>query len=99
MSFQQIQFITTQEELQAVISECIRKALTDFPNAVQVTQSEDDDIIDTDELCKRLDVSKPTLLRWRKKGKLKAMKLGGSIRYNYAEVLKSMDDSDSKRKR
>ena len=49
------------------------------------------EIIDTKELCKRLDVSEPTIIRWRRQKKVPFIKIDGVIRYNWPEVVKSLE--------
>ena len=45
------------------------------------------------EVRKSLRVSEPTLWRWRRDGKLKALKLpGGGVRFRDADVLKVLRD-------
>lgn len=54
------------------------------------------DIIDGQELCKRLDISEPTLIRWRKKGKIPSFKIGSSIRYNWPVVVSQLEKNSCK---
>jgi len=42
------------------------------------------------EVEKIMKVSRSTLHRWRKKRKLKAKKIGGSIRYKLSDIQKAM---------
>lgn len=45
-----------------------------------------------DEVRKSLRVSEPTLWRWRRDGKLQALKLpGGGLRFREADVLKVLE--------
>lgn len=54
------------------------------------------DIIDGQELCKRLDISEPTLIRWRQKGKIPFMRIGSSLRYNWPSVVSHLEKASSK---
>jgi excisionase family DNA binding protein len=45
----------------------------------------------TKQLCKYLEITEPTVLRWRKKGKIPYMTIGSSIRFNLKDVLKSLE--------
>jgi excisionase family DNA binding protein len=46
--------------------------------------------IDTKELCKRLAITEPTAIRWRKRGKIPFMSIGSSIRYDWQAVLTAL---------
>lgn len=46
--------------------------------------------IDTKELCKRLAITEPTAIRWRKKGKIPYLSIGSSIRYDWNAVLTAL---------
>lgn len=54
------------------------------------------DIIDGQELCKRLDISEPTLIRWRQKGKIPSFRIGASIRYNWPAVVAHLEKNSCK---
>lgn len=86
----QIQFITTPQELQAVIDSAIQKAFTELPTNA-ANGSKKPEIIDTAELCKRLNISEPTVIRWRKKGKIPYLSIGAAIRYDYIKVIEAID--------
>ena len=49
-----------------------------------------DEIIDTRELCKRLDVTEPTIIRWRKKGVVPFFTIGSSVRFNFEDVMDAL---------
>ena len=46
--------------------------------------------INTTELCKYLGVTEPTILRWRKKGKIPFLQIGPLIRFDLNEVMKAL---------
>ena len=54
------------------------------------------EIIDTKELCKRLNITEPTVIRWRKKGVVPFLNIGSSIRFNYEDVIQSLSNSKKK---
>jgi hypothetical protein len=58
--------------------------LSNISSAVGVTTNE---IIDRRELCKRLDVTEPTLCKWEKELKIPSFRIGNSIRYDWGEVV------------
>lgn len=54
------------------------------------------EVIDGKELCKRLDISEPTLIRWRQKGKIPSFRIGTSVRYNWPAVVKHLEKNGGK---
>ena len=54
------------------------------------------EVITQDELCKRLGLSKPTVIRWGKKGKIPSLKIGKSVRYNWYSVVQAIEKNNSK---
>ena len=75
----------TRDELQSLIEEAVYKATTsiDIGNYKLITEN---------ELSKRLGLSKVTLHKLRKEGNIPFCKIGRTIRYNYSEVVKSMNN-------
>ena len=55
------------------------------------------EIITQDELCKRLMISKPTLIRWAKKNKIPQMRIGDLVRYNYYSVINALEEQNKKK--
>jgi excisionase family DNA binding protein len=47
--------------------------------------------ITTKELCSFLNVSEPTIIRWKKKGKIPFLQIGGSVRFCKASVIKALE--------
>lgn len=84
-----IQLITTHNELQEVLDAALQKAYSNLPVAEAGKVA--DEIIDGKELMKRLGISEPTLIRWRKKGKIPYIQLGATIRYRYQSVLEALE--------
>lgn len=53
--------------------------------------------ITTKELCELLNITEPTIIRWRNKGKIPFMRIGGSFRYDIEAVLKALEETKPKR--
>lgn len=66
----------------------IKQTIKSVPGVQQVQQPE---IINTEELCKRLDISEPTAIKWRRKKKIPFFTIGTAIRYNWPEVVKFLE--------
>ncbi|MAX69041.1 MAG: hypothetical protein CMP60_05045 [Flavobacteriales bacterium] len=64
--------------------------ITEIVNQVVTTKTFNPEIIDENELSKRLNISKVTLHKYRKNGTIPFSTVGRNIRYDYKEVLKSL---------
>ena len=82
-----IQIISQESEIRAFIHEAIQEAVSNL----KLEGKEPAEIIDSKELMRRLNISHPTLIRWKDKGKIPSIKFGGTVRFNYPEVLKSLE--------
>lgn len=73
----------TKEELKQLIEDAVFKATA--------TQLElEYNLIIENELSERIDISKVTLHKFRREGKIPYCKVGRTIRYNYKEVVESL---------
>ncbi len=89
----QIQIITTHQELQETLDLAVKNALKDKA----VNDSTDlIEIIDTKELCKRLGITEPTVIRWRQKGKIPYLQIGSAVRFDFRAVIKALEISKRK---
>ena len=50
------------------------------------------EIINRDELCRRLDITEPTAIRWEKKGKIPCFRVGSNVRYNWPVVVQTLEN-------
>lgn len=48
-------------------------------------------IINGEDLCKKLDITIQTLIRWRQKEKIPYLQIGSSIRYDLNKVLDAIE--------
>jgi hypothetical protein len=55
------------------------------------------EIINREELCKRLDITEPTCIRWEKKGKIPRIEIGSAIRYNWPKVIEALEAQSQKK--
>ena len=62
--------------------------ITEIVNQVVTTKTFNPEIIDENELSKRLNISKVTLGKYRKEGTIPYIRIGSTIRYNYPKVIK-----------
>ena len=91
-----LQLITTKEDLQIVLTNAINNAFAEVMN-VPALERQAAEIIGTKELCSRLGVTEPTIIRWRKKGKIPWLQLGSSVRFNYPKVIEALESTNKRR--
>jgi excisionase family DNA binding protein len=60
-------------------------------STILLSKQQTTEIIDRQELCKRLNITKPTAIRWEKKGKIPSMRIGGNVRYNWPTVIEALE--------
>jgi excisionase family DNA binding protein len=72
-----------KEELKQLIEDAVFKATCTEPNLEY-------NIITEKELSKRIGISKVTLHKYRKEGKIPFSKVGRIIRYDYKEVIDAL---------
>ena len=73
----------SKKELQQIIEDAVYKATCTQPNLEY-------NIITEKELSKRLGISKVTLHKYRKEGKIPFSQVGRTIRYDYKEVMETL---------
>jgi excisionase family DNA binding protein len=56
------------------------------------SKSQNEQPINTKELINFLDITEPTLIRWRKKGKIPFLQVGSRILYQKSAVLAALEN-------
>jgi hypothetical protein len=80
----------TPPELETIIEGSVKKAL--FIQRPEIDRwLSPENIVDTAEICRRLGITEPTAIRYRKKGKIPFFTIGSAIRYNWQKVLESLE--------
>ena len=92
MAIEQIQIISTLGALQELIDNSIRSAFEKLNTPSISNQSKNEQPITTKQLCKFLSITEPTVIRWRKKGKIPFMQIGSALRYDKEAVIKAISD-------
>lgn len=49
-------------------------------------------LITRKELCKRLNLSTPTIMLWERKGLIPVIRIGESVRYNWPAVIEALEN-------
>ena len=55
-------------------------------------------ILDTDELMAKLGVTRPTLSKWRKEGRIPFIQVGAVVRYDLDKVLEALESKKRRSK-
>ena len=76
-------FTISKEELKQIIEDAVYKATCTQPNLEY-------NIITEKELSERLKITKVTLHKYRKQGKIPFSQVGRTIRYDYKEVMETI---------
>ena len=85
------------EELVQRFREAIKEEIAaSGTSALNTTKTEPP--INTKQLCEFLDITEPTCIRWRKKGKIPFFQIGSAIRYDKSEVIEALRCNKSNKK-
>jgi predicted DNA-binding transcriptional regulator AlpA len=88
----QIQIITTSEEIQEIIDKAVAAAFEKLnTHSSVIANSKNEQPVTAKVLSQFLSISQPTLIRWRKKGKIPYLKIGGRILYRKSEVILAIE--------
>ena len=86
--------ITTKDQLQTLVIDAVNACLDFRPQRNEQQSSKE--IINREELCKRLDLNEGTIIRYEKKGKIPRLSIGNSIRYNWPAVVEALETGNKK---
>ena len=71
----------------------LQTEILDLRSKVESAQPEIGRIVNGVQLCEVLDITAPTLIRWRKAGKIPFMSIGGAYRYDINAVVAAIANS------
>jgi excisionase family DNA binding protein len=74
----------TSSQLQELISDAVKKELANFQSS---PQAEADELLTLEVAASMLKVSKVTLHKWKRDGKIKFHRIGSRIRFKKSELL------------
>jgi len=81
------------EDLMESLRQIVREELASTPKVDNLSMN---DFITGKELCAYLGISTPTLIRWRNKGKIPFLEMGGVLRYDKSKVAKALESGNKK---
>ncbi len=88
-------FEYTQDELSELIKNAVREVLHEqisLPIANPPPASQDVEVLSPAQVCAMLHISRPTLTKYHKTGKLKGKKAGGKVFYKRSDVNKFLNN-------
>lgn len=74
------------------LRQLIRDELTNLPTTKEPFQATQQPLT-TKQLCEFLGITEPTVIRWRKKGKIPFMQIGSALRYDKEAVIKAISET------
>jgi excisionase family DNA binding protein len=86
-------------DLQTLIIDSVNDCLKNSPDSkfnIPVIKSKT--ILDTDQLMEKLGVTRPTLSKWRKEGRIPFIQVGAVVRYDLDKVLESLENKKRRSK-
>jgi len=87
--------VLTDLQIEAIAQKGAEYALMAY--SIPKSTDQISEIVDTPELGKRLNLSEPTIVRWREKGKIPYLRIGTNIRYDWAKVLEAIEANQKKK--
>ena len=73
------------------LRQLIRDELTNLPTNKETSKITQQPLT-TKQLCEFLGITEPTVIRWRKKGKIPFMQIGSALRYDKEAVIKAISE-------
>lgn len=86
------QIITTRREFQEFLNDAVEASVTRLLPYIDTDKKElNAPPLSVKELCTFLGVTEPTIIRWRKKGKIPFMQVGSRVLFDRVAVLKALE--------
>ena len=73
------------QDLEILIRDCIREELSEFKN-----NKDDEELLKANQVCEYLRISKVTLYKWLKQGKITGYYLGTRLFFKKSEIEKAL---------
>ena len=88
--YKQIQYVIGKDDLKEILSEIINERI-----AVVIEKwnesNRDVELVTTEKAMELLDVSKSTMWRWKQRGYLVPVRIGGNDRYRLSDIKKIIE--------
>ena len=87
--YNQIQYVIGKDDLKEIINEIIDEQIALFEKRNEEKQNEE--LVTSERLMELLGVSKTTVWRWKQRGYLVPVRIGGNDRYRMRDIKKIME--------
>lgn len=77
----------TLDQFELLIRRCIQAELAEM---IQRLETEPDEIMDGRQVCEEFQISMPTLIKYRKEGRVPFFRIGNRVRYRKREVVEGL---------
>ena len=87
--YNQIQYVIGKDDLREILNEIIDERLALFEK--QNEEKRNEELVTYDRVMELLGVSKTTIWRWKQRGYLVPVRIGGNDRYRMSDIKKIME--------
>ena len=81
-----LHILTTRDDVQSFIRDCTKEAVIQIKDEITAQPELEKEWLSGREVMTLLDISRPTLLRWRNDGKLTCSRIGGITLYRRDDI-------------
>ena len=79
------------QDIETIIRRCIREELEEFRN-----NKEEDELLKANQVCDYLKISKVTLYKWLREGKISGYYLATRLFFWKSEIIKALNRKETK---
>ena len=90
-------FTITQAEFETLLKCCIIEVLNEISKETAASKTDLPELLTPKQTADFLGISKVTLWKWTKAGKIKSCQIGFPVRYKREEVLRALSEIKNKR--
>ena len=87
--YNQIQYVIGKDDLRKIINEIIDERIALYEK--QNEEKRNEELVPYERVMELLGVSKSTIWRWKQRGYLVPVRIGGNDRYRMSDIKKTME--------
>jgi len=89
----------TVKQFKDLLDESFKSFFKDMKSEIETNAKEESNLVNIKTVMEKLQVTKPTIYNWIKKGYIKPQKMGGKVLFDLPVILKSLKMYDHMRRR